>query len=170
MNGMGRFAFEAAHVCAPSMAAAVTRVGPGGLSALLSKLRQLKTHSDAATPPKRSAPAHPNDRPTGAEVSRQSGIQHLGSPSCRAAIRPDRRDPVVAVEYDDSLLVALPYGEGTDWLKNVLASGSAADARTYGVDQPEVIPIAEGTAFFRPREQGMHRRFRVDSALRLRRI
>ncbi len=81
--------------------------------------------------------------------------------------------PVVAVEYDDSLLIALPYGERTDWLKNVLASGSAAvvtNGRIYDVDQPEVIPIAEVTAFFRPREQGMHRHFRVDSALRLRGI
>jgi deazaflavin-dependent oxidoreductase (nitroreductase family) len=81
--------------------------------------------------------------------------------------------PVVAVEHDDSLLIALPYGEGTDWLKNVLASGSAAvvtNGRIYDVAQPEVIPIAEATAFFGPREQRMHRHFRVDSALRLRRI
>ena len=81
--------------------------------------------------------------------------------------------PVVAVEHDASLLIALPYGEGTDWLKNVLASGSAAvvtNGRTNDVDQPEVIPIAEATAFFRAREQGMHRHLRVDSAVRLRRI
>jgi hypothetical protein len=87
-------------------------------------------------------------------------------------IEPFPVENLPAVDQDDSLLVALPYGERTDWLKNVLASGSAAvvtNGRTYDVDQDEVIPIAEATNFFRPREQGMHRHFHVDSALRLRR-
>ncbi len=99
--------------------------------------------------------------------SNTSVVRHVGRRSARIY-----ETPVVAVERDDSLLIALPYGERTDWLKNVLASGSAAvvtNGRTYDVDQPEVIPIAEATNFFRPREQGMHRHFRVDSALRLRR-
>jgi hypothetical protein len=56
-------------------------------------------------------------------------------------------------------------------LKNVLGNGSAvivANGREYEVDQPEVMPMAEATAFFRPREQRMHRQFRVESALRVR--
>ena len=80
---------------------------------------------------------------------------------------------MVAVEQDGRLLIALPYRERTDWLKNVLARGSAAvitNGRTYDVDQLEVIPMAEATNFFGPREQGMHRHFRLDSAVRLRRI
>ena len=42
--------------------------------------------------------------------------------------------------------------------------------RTYEVDRPEVIPMAEATAYFRPREQRMHRQFHVDSALQVRRL
>ena len=77
---------------------------------------------------------------------------------------------MVAVEHDRSLLIALPYGDRTDWLKNVLAAGQATvvmRGHTYEVDHPEVIPMAEATNFFRPREQRMHRQFGVGSALRL---
>ena len=45
-----------------------------------------------------------------------------------------------------------------------------ASGRTYEVDRPEVIPMAEATAYFRPREQRMHRQFHVDSALQVRRL
>ena len=74
--------------------------------------------------------------------------------------------------HDDSFLIALPYGERTDWLKNVLAKGSATlitGGKTYQVGRPEVIPMAEATIYFRPREQRLHRQFHVGSALRLRR-
>ena len=79
--------------------------------------------------------------------------------------------PVTVARHDDSFLIALPYGERTDWLKNVLDKGSAAivtKGRTYEVDRPQVIPMAEATAYFRPREQRMHRQFHVDSALQVR--
>ena len=55
-------------------------------------------------------------------------------------------------------------------LKNVLGKGPAAivtNGHTYEVDRPEVIPMAEATAYFRPREQRMHRQFHVDSALQV---
>ena len=58
----------------------------------------------------------------------------------------------------------------TDWLKNILAKGSAAvvtNGQTYEVNRPEVIPMTEATAYFRPREQRMHRQFHVDSALQV---
>ena len=77
---------------------------------------------------------------------------------------------MVAVAHERSLLIALPYGERTDWLKNVVAAGQATvvmRGHTYEVDHPEVIPMAEATGFFRPREQRMHRQFGVESALRL---
>ena len=79
--------------------------------------------------------------------------------------------PVIAVRHDDSFLIALPYGKRTDWLKNVLDRGSAtivANGHTYEIDRPEVIPMAEATGYFRPREQRMHRQFHVDSALQVR--
>jgi deazaflavin-dependent oxidoreductase (nitroreductase family) len=79
--------------------------------------------------------------------------------------------PVVVARHHDSFLIALPYGDRTDWLKNVLAAGSAiimADGRSYEVDRPEVIPMAKASVYFRPREQRMHRQFHVDTALQVR--
>ena len=107
-------------------------------------------------------------RSAGKEGSSTSVVRHVGRRSGR-----EYRTPVTAVEHDDSFLIALPYGERTDWLRNVLAKGSATlvtGGRTYEVDEPEVIPMAKATAYFRPREQRMHRQFGVDSALRVRRV
>jgi deazaflavin-dependent oxidoreductase (nitroreductase family) len=104
-------------------------------------------------------------RSAGKEGSGTSVICHVGRRSGRTY-----ETPVMAVQHDDSFLIALPYGERTDWLKNVLHKGSAsivANGHTYEVNRPEVIPMAEATAYFRPREQRMHRQFRVDSALRI---
>ena len=107
-------------------------------------------------------------RSAGKEGSGTSVVRHVGRRSGRLY-----QTPVLAVEHDDGFLIALPYGERTDWLKNVLAKGSAtlvSGGRTYEVDEPEVIPMAEATTHFRPREQRMHRQFGVDSALRVRRV
>ncbi len=106
-------------------------------------------------------------RSAGKEGAANSVISHVGRRSGRVY-----QTPVVAVAHDDSFLIALPYGERTDWLKNVLAKGSATlltGGKTYQVDRPEVIPMAEATIYFRPREQRLHRQFHVGSALRLRR-
>jgi hypothetical protein len=78
---------------------------------------------------------------------------------------------VIAAQHDDSFLIALPYGKRTDWLKNVLHNGSATivtNGHSYEVDQPELIPMAEATGYFRPREQRMQRQFRVECALQVR--
>jgi deazaflavin-dependent oxidoreductase (nitroreductase family) len=80
--------------------------------------------------------------------------------------------PVVAVAHDESFLIALPYGERTDWLRNVLAAGSAVlviGGRSFKVDKPEVVPMVEATSFFPPRERRLHRLFGVESALRVHR-
>ena len=105
-------------------------------------------------------------RSAGKEGSSTSVVRHVGRRSGRTY-----ETPVIAVQHDDSFLIALPYGKRTDWLKNVLHKGSATivtDGHTYEVDRPEVIPMTKATAYFRPREQRMHRQFRVDTALRVR--
>jgi deazaflavin-dependent oxidoreductase (nitroreductase family) len=102
-------------------------------------------------------------RSAGREGNATSVVRHVGRRSGRAY-----QTPVVVARHKDSFLIALPYGERTDWLKNVLAAGSAtivADGRSYEVDRPEVIPMAEATSYFRPREQRLHRQFHVDTAL-----
>lgn len=105
-------------------------------------------------------------RSAGKEGSTTSVVRHVGRRSGKAYATP-----VTAVRHDDSFLIALPYGERTDWLKNVLAAGSAAiviNGHTYEVDRPEVISMAEATAYFPPREQRLHRQFHVDAALQVR--
>ena len=106
-------------------------------------------------------------RSAGKEGSTASVVCHVGRRSGRTY-----QTPVIAVQHDDSFLIALPYGTRTDWLKNVLGQGSAAivtSGHTYQVDRPEVIPMAKATGYFRPREQRMHRQFHVSTALRIRR-
>ena len=104
-------------------------------------------------------------RSAGREGTATSVVRHVGRRSGRAY-----QTPVIVARHDDSFLIALPYGERTDWAKNVLAAGSAtitAGGRDYPVDRPEVIPMAAATAYFRPREQRMHRQFHVDTALQV---
>ena len=105
-------------------------------------------------------------RSAGKQGSSTSVVRHVGRRSGRTY-----QTPVIAARRDDTFLIALPYGQRTEWLKNVLDKGSAAivtNGHTYEVDQPEVIPMAEATVYFRPREQRMHRQFHVDSALQVR--
>ena len=93
-------------------------------------------------------------------------VGHVGRRSGRAY-----ETPVVAVEHEGSFLVALPYGERTDWAKNVLAKGQASltiNGCTFEVSRPELIPMVDATAYFGPKEQRLHRRFHVESALRVR--
>jgi deazaflavin-dependent oxidoreductase (nitroreductase family) len=106
-------------------------------------------------------------RSAGKRGSNTSVIRHVGRRSGRTY-----ETPVVAVQHGDGFLIALPYGDRTDWLKNILAEGSAtviSDGRSYDVDRPEVIPMTEATTYFRPKEQRLHRRFRVESAVRVHR-
>ncbi len=97
-----------------------------------------------------------------------SVIRHVGRTTGRAY-----ETPVGAVATDDGFVIALPYGPRTDWLKNVLASGSAAivdEGNTYDVDRPEVVPIAAAGRHFSPQDQRAHRIFGVDQCLRVRRL
>jgi deazaflavin-dependent oxidoreductase (nitroreductase family) len=104
-------------------------------------------------------------RSAGKHGSNTSVVRHRGRRSGRTY-----ETPVVAVAHDDGFLIALPYGDRTDWMKNILAAGSAAvitDGTTYEVDRPAVIPMRDATRSFRPKEQRLHRRFHVESALRV---
>ena len=98
-------------------------------------------------------------RSAGKEGSGTSVIRHAGRRSGRVY-----ETPVVAARHGDFFLIALPYGERTDWLQNVLSKGSAVivtGGRACEIDHPEVIPMTEATAYFQPREQRMQSQFRV---------
>jgi deazaflavin-dependent oxidoreductase (nitroreductase family) len=79
---------------------------------------------------------------------------------------------VGAVATDEGFVIALVYGSETDWLKNVLASGSATivhEGSTYRVDEPEVVPIGTAAAYLAVNDRRNHRMFGVDQCLRVRR-
>ena len=64
-------------------------------------------------------------------------IRHRGRRSGRKYATP-----VWAVPTTDGFLIALPFGEGVDWLKNVRAAGRAtvgARGETWSVAEPEVL-------------------------------
>jgi deazaflavin-dependent oxidoreductase (nitroreductase family) len=95
-------------------------------------------------------------------------IRHVGRTTGRTY-----ETPVGAVATADGFVIALPYGANTDWLKNVLASGSATivdEGSTYDVDRPQVVPMAAAGHHFSPRDQRAHRMFGVDDCLRVRRV
>jgi deazaflavin-dependent oxidoreductase (nitroreductase family) len=97
-----------------------------------------------------------------------SVIRHVGRTTGRAY-----ETPVGAVATDDGFVIAMPYGPNTDWLKNVLASGSAAivdEGSTYDVDRPEVVPMAVAGRYFSSQDQRAHTVFGVDQCLRVRRV
>ena len=96
-----------------------------------------------------------------------SVIRHVGRTSGR-----EYETPIGAIATEEGFVVALPYGAGADWLKNLFASGSATivnEGSTYRVDQPEVVAMAEAIDDFPPNEQRMLRVFGVDESLRVRR-
>ena len=104
----------------------------------------------------------------GKQGSGTSVVCHIGRKTGKSY-----KTPVVAVDHDGTVYIALPYGEGTDWLKNVLAKGTAtvvSGGDRYDIDRPEVIPMADATGFFGAKEQRLHRRFGVNSCLRAHRI
>ncbi|MEX1333776.1 MAG: nitroreductase family deazaflavin-dependent oxidoreductase, partial [Candidatus Limnocylindrales bacterium] len=73
---------------------------------------------------------------------------------------------------DDGFVIALVYGNDTQWLRNVLATGHAevvVDGRTYRVDRPEEVPVAEVLEHFKPADQRLFGLFGVERCLRLHR-
>jgi deazaflavin-dependent oxidoreductase (nitroreductase family) len=96
-----------------------------------------------------------------------SVVRHVGRSSGTAY-----RTPVVTVPTPDGFVIALPYGPGVDWARNVIAAGSATiehDGRTIRVDAPAVVSAAEANPFFPPGAQRTHRLYGVDDFLLLRR-
>jgi deazaflavin-dependent oxidoreductase (nitroreductase family) len=107
-------------------------------------------------------------RSAGTPGAYASVIRHRG----RTSGRP-YETPVGVVAADDGFLIALMYGSRTQWLQNVLASGSATivhEGRTYQVDRPEIVPMQAVAARFTAGDQQGFRLLRVDQALRVRRV
>lgn len=95
-------------------------------------------------------------------------IRHMGRRSGRRY-----ETPVGVVETDRGLVVALPYGTSPDWLKNVMAAGSAElvfEGETFRVSDPTVVPAGETGAVASPVDRFLEQLYGVDQALVLSRV
>lgn len=93
-------------------------------------------------------------------------IRHVGRNSGKPY-----ETPVGIVDTDDGVFVALPYGTSPDWLKNVLAAGSAEvvhEGKTFRVEQPELVSSTHVDAETSRGDKFLQRLYGVDQALRLR--
>ena len=105
-------------------------------------------------------------RSAGTAGASTSVIRHRGRKSGRAY-----ETPVAVVATDDGFVISLQFGSRTDWLRNVLAAGSATivhEGHVYAVDRPEFIPLQGVATRFSPSYQRQFRLLRVDEGLRVR--
>ena len=80
--------------------------------------------------------------------------------------------PVGVVADRSSFLIALPYGSRAQWVRNVLAAGSATlvtEGETVAVDRPELVATREVAGLFSASDQRLFRIFATDECLRLHR-
>lgn len=107
-------------------------------------------------------------RTAGTPGAMASVIEHRGRTSGKAY-----RTPVEAVPTEDGFVIATVYGARTDWLKNVLASGSATivnEGRPHEVDRPEIVPMVDAETYFPAKSRRAHERYRVGECLRVRTV
>lgn len=93
-------------------------------------------------------------------------LEHRGRRSGRLF-----RTPVVVRPIPDGFIVPMPWGETTDWYRNVRAAGQASvrwKNRTYQLDRPEVLAAAEAGAAFGGVQSAAMQRFGIKQVLRLR--
>src|SRR5215217_5452185 len=134
-------------------------------------------------------------------ISRSSSSPRLGRSLLRSAIRPFNRlvlllagtrflplygvishrgrhsgkvyrTPVVVRPTSDGFIVPMPWGESTDWYRNVRAAGECVirwKGRDYDMVRPELIDDpAAARASFGAFERAMMRRLGIEQCLRLR--
>ena len=107
-------------------------------------------------------------RKAGTPGATASVIEHRGRVSGKTY-----RTPVEAVATEDGFVIATVYGPRTDWLRNVLASGSATivnEGHAYLVERPEIIPIEDAETYFPAKSRRAHERFRIGECLRVQRV
>jgi deazaflavin-dependent oxidoreductase (nitroreductase family) len=104
-------------------------------------------------------------RTAGTPGAYASVVRHVGRRSGRAY-----ETPVVPFPTGDGFVVPLPYGDRADWVRNVLAAGSATlvhEGTTYPVDHPELVPVATMRDAFPRSELRNLRAFAVDRCMTL---
>lgn len=78
--------------------------------------------------------------------------------------------PVATERVPDGFVIPLPYGVGVDWLRNVLAAGSAtirAHGQSFRVVQPEIISAEAAAPQLRPQRRRIYDLFGVKNYLKV---
>jgi deazaflavin-dependent oxidoreductase (nitroreductase family) len=132
----------AAARTAVAVAAALLGVGVVSLALLVAGMRwKLPAVLDIVRRLNRSLTNPRVMRTAGTDATQTSVIQHVGRTSGRAY-----ETPVDTIPGTTGFLIALPYGTRADWVRNVLASGSATVV-TRGdrvdVDRPSIVATAD---------------------------
>jgi deazaflavin-dependent oxidoreductase (nitroreductase family) len=81
--------------------------------------------------------------------------------------------PIVALRRKDAYLIPMPFGESTQWAKNILVAdgGRIRQAgRTVAIDHPEVIPLKVADAELPAIIRFLSRRFGIRQYMRVRRV
>lgn len=106
-------------------------------------------------------------RTAGTAGEQTSVIQHVGRKSGMTY-----QTPVDFVPTRTGFLVALPYGTQADWVRNVLAAGSATvvtDGERFEVDGPTIVATADVADVIPSRTLLTLKLFSVDKCLHLER-
>lgn len=104
-------------------------------------------------------------RTAGTPQAQTSVIQHVGRKSGRTY-----ETPVDTIPAATGFLIALPYGTRADWVRNVLAAGSATVARRgerVDVDRPTIVATADVAGQIPTKTLRTLRLFGVSQCLRL---
>jgi deazaflavin-dependent oxidoreductase (nitroreductase family) len=104
-------------------------------------------------------------RTAGTTATQTSVIEHTG----RTSGRP-YQTPVDIIETTTGLLIAMPYGTRADWVRNVLAAGSATvvtQGERVDVNRPRFIAITDVAEQIPKRTMRMLQLFGVTQCLHL---
>jgi deazaflavin-dependent oxidoreductase (nitroreductase family) len=104
-------------------------------------------------------------RTAGTAATQTSVIAHVGRKSGRPC-----ETPVDIISTTTGLLIALPYGTRADWLRNVLAAGSASvvtQGERIDVERPRIVARADVEDLIPRRTLRTLRLFGVNQCLHL---
>ena len=132
----------AAARAAVALAATLVGVGAVSLTLLVAGMRwKLPAVLDIVRRLNRSLTNPRVMRTAGTDATQTSVIAHTGRTSGRVY-----ETPVDTIPAKTGFLIALPYGTRADWVRNVLASGSATvvtRGERVDVDRPSIVATAD---------------------------
>jgi len=97
-----------------------------------------------------------------------AAVEHRGRRSGRTYTTP----VAIAASTPDSLYIGLPWGPGTDWVRNLLAAGGGTvrwKGVSYAVSEPTIVGSAEAVAAAKTLPRLMMSRWKLEHFLRLHR-